>query len=449
MVSRCVIQNIVSESNIAVIYSHNVITGAATFEHCVNGSIENNVFVSAVPAADLFLNDSIHISISDNEFHCGPGATAINLLNSGHIAAPGAGTSAPITILNNTITFSIPSNTNLGINVRQTSTGKSNITILNNRIDTNGGAAGLQLSMAIGDDDHFRAMAQGNDFHNNAWGVFVVGDGTTCGNIDLGAGALGSLGGNNFRGFPSPADQFHAAILLVNATNGLIFAVQNVFSNNVAASSVVFAHTGVINVGGPLSPDQSFVQALYNEVLGRTGTLDELRPWANLLASQGRATVANGIRLSPEALGRVVDQLYLRFLGRQSDTGGRAGWINFLRSGGTLEQVETLFLTSPEYLGHINTEFVQSLYLNILGRAGSPAELALWNNNIQNLGLAGIADGFVRSPEHRTNTVRSFFQTFLHRTPSNTELAPLVNTTQTLLDLEGTVSSSDEFFANG
>jgi hypothetical protein len=159
--------------------------------------------------------------------------------------------------------------------------------------------------------------------------------------------------------------------------------------------------------------------------------------------------VANGILYSAEALGRVVDQLYLRFLGRQSDATGRSGWIGFLQQGGTLEQVETLFLTSPEYVSHIDTIFVQSLYLNILGRPGSGDELALWNNQMQNLGFAGIASAFVHSPENRLNTLRLDFQAFLHRTPALSELIPLVNTSRDLLGFEVLVLSSPEFFANG
>jgi hypothetical protein len=169
------------------------------------------------------------------------------------------------------------------------------------------------------------------------------------------------------------------------------------------------------------------------------------------LGGQGQAAVANAVRLSPEALDRVIDQLYLRFLGRQSDASGRNGWLGFLEHGGTLEAVESLFLTSPEYISHISTDYVQSLYLNILGRTGSSDELAAWNNNIQNLGgLTGIANAFVHSTENRLNTVRSDFQTFLHRTPSVTELIPLASATALdLLALQGVVLSSPEFFANG
>src|SRR5262249_42631501 len=142
--------------------------------------------------------------------------------------------------------------------------------------------------------------------------------------------------------------------------------------------NVIFASAGTIDIGFRLDNKQALVQTLYNQLLGRTGSSAEIDGWGGLFNAQGQAAVVNGSTKSPEALGRIVDQLYLRFLGRESDAGGRAGWIGFLSAGGTLEQVETLFLTSPEYLSHINTEFVQSLYLNILGRAGSAPELALW-----------------------------------------------------------------------
>src|SRR5262249_28869690 len=155
----------------------------------------------------------------------------------------------------------------------------------------------------------------------------------------------------------------------------------------------------------PLNSQRAFVQALYNEVLGRTGATGELDSWVQVLNTSGNAAVVNGILRSSEGLGRIVDSFYLRFLGRQSDANGRAGWINFLKNGGTIEQMTTAFTTAPEYINHINTDFVQSLYINILGRTGSTTELANWNNNIQTLGLTGIANGFSFSTEYRASNV--------------------------------------------
>jgi hypothetical protein len=234
------------------------------------------------------------------------------------------------------------------------------------------------------------------------------------------------------------------------ADETIVTARHNLFEGGGAANGVFFDPAATIDAGEPLDGDNSVVQTLYNDVLGRTGTPGELNPWVDLFNSQGQAVIANAILHSNEALGRIVDQFYLRFLGRQSDAGGRAGWIGFLQNGGTLEQLETFFLTSPEYISHINVDYVQSLYMNILGRTGSQAELAQWNNNIQNLGgLSGVANAFTHSPESRLNALRSDFQTLLHRNAPDAELVPLVNAPLDLLGLEQMVLSSREFFLNG
>ena len=108
-----------------------------------------------------------------------------------------------------------------------------------------------------------------------------------------------------------------------------------------------------------------------------------------------------------------------------------------------------LFLTRPEYIGHINTDYVQSLYINILGRTGHRPELAGWNNRIQQLGLGGIASGFTGSNENRTNSLTSNFQVFLHRNPTAAEVNALVGSGADLLSLEAAVLSLPEYFTNG
>jgi hypothetical protein len=445
-VSKCLIQNITSFAP-KTTFTQNIITGNVVISGFVTPTevlggqvLANNTFNSSTQGTLLFADTAPGTVIRNNTFNARGNAKVIDLRNcatADHVDT---------TVANNTIT--IAGTLGNGMIVRQEDTGFSLVRILNNTID-----GSLIMSMNRGLLS-FQALVEGNDFHDNpardsGVGVAIFGDGTSSGFVDLGGGAFAGRGGNDFRSYMPPASMGNAAIDLLNATMGSVAAQHNIFNNFVSASNVIFASAGTIDVSFRLNNQQAFVQTLYNQLLGRTGSSAEIDGWVGLFNAQGQAAVVNGISKSPEALGRIVDQLYLRFLGRESDANGRAGWVNFLAGGGTLEQVETLFLTSPEYLSHINTEFVQSLYLNILGRPGSSAELALWDNNIQNLGLVGIANGFVHSPEHRLNTVRSFFQTFLHRTPPNTELAPLVNSTQTLLDLEGTVLSSDEFFTNG
>jgi hypothetical protein len=443
-VNGCLIGNLTSHVA-GSIFTQNTITGSASFDQVglVHGRdlIANNTF-DTVSNPVLSLDHCLGTVIKQNTFLADGNAAAITLFNCGN-----GDPTVPVVIANNTITYA---GGGVAINVEQED-GFSSVKILNNRIDTNKTGEGLFMSMNIGDDTHFRAYVEGNDFQNNAVGVQVVGDGAHVGTIDMGGGPLGSQGGNNFRGYAAPTSASKAAIEVSHATDGVVVAEKNIFSAGVTPSDVTFAGTGggFTDVLSPLSSQRASVQALYNEVLGRSGSLAELDGWVSVLNSQGQTAVANDILRSAESLGRIVDRFYLRFLGRQSDPSGRAGWVSFLQHGGTEEQLENLFLTSPEYQSHINTDFVQSLYINILGRTGSASELAGWNSQLQQLGLGGIASGFTQSSENRSNTVHALFQTFLHRVATTAETSAFVNASADLLSLEGMLLSSPEFFANG
>ncbi len=427
-------------------YSQNTITGSASFDQGGNGqedTISNNTFASSLTTV-LSLFRCAGTTVSQNVFFVQGTAVAI-VARDCHSFSGGPNT-IPTSFSNNTMS-SPGSNLTAAMVVIQDGTGVSDVRILNNSFNT---GTGLTMAMAVGDDAHFRAFVQGNDFHNDAVGVSVVGDGAHAGTIDMGGGPLGSLGGNNFRSFTANATASHAAISIGFAQSGSVMATSNMFDNNIMPSNVVFLTNAAIpNLGGPLSTPQSFIQAMYNELLGRTGSLAELNGWVPVLTAQGQAAVVNDILRSPESLGRIVDAFYLRFLGRQSDASGRTIWVTFLENGGTEEQLENAFLTSPEYLGHINTDFVQSLYINILDRTGAANELAGWNNLIQQLGLGGIANSFIESAENRSIMLNTYFQTFLHRAPTTVELNIFVNSSADLLSLEGMVLSLPEYFTNG
>ena len=428
-------------------YSQNLITGSASFDQGGNSGLDvitNNTFATSGTTV-LSLFRCLGMTVTQNVFQIQGTAVAI-FVRDCHPFNDGT-TTTPTRIANNTITSPGSPFTDSMV-VQQDGAAISDVQILNNRFNT---GTGLVMDMIVGDDTHFRALVQGNDFHNAAVGVSLIGDGTHAGLIDMGGGQLGSLGGNNFRGFAKPTGVSKAAIEVSNATFGLAVAERNIFSDGVTPADVTFAGQGggFTDVLEPLSSQRASVQALYNEVLGRTATLSELDGWVSLVNSQGQAAVVNGILRSSEGLGNIVDGFYLRFLGRQSDSNGRTSWDNFLQHGGTEEQLENLFLTSPEYVGHINTDFVQSLYINILGRTGTVSEVAGWNNLIQQLGLAGIAKGFTSSKENRTISLNTDFQVFLHRSPTAAETSSFVGSSADLLSLEAAILSLPEYFANG
>jgi hypothetical protein len=309
------------------------------------------------------------------------------------------------------------------------------VNVLNNSIDT-GHGTGLAITAvpgATGDRDT-QVLVQGNDFHSNAIGVSYSGAGGGSISTDLGGGILGSSGGNNFRGFTSQGTASSAAIVLTN----------------VGASTVVFASSGAIDVSSPLSNNQSFVQVLYNDFLGRTGSIGELNFWVNVLRTNGQASVVRQIFESTESLGRIVDGFYLKYLGRVSDGPGRAFWVSAIQGGVSLETIQAGFIASPEFISSNNSDYVQGLYRTFLNRTGSTSELAFWYNNLQQPnGLSFTANGFAKSAENRRNFVQSIYTTYLHRQGSQADLNAWANSPNDLLAIAAQILSSPEFLNNG
>ena len=103
-----------------------------------------------------------------------------------------------------------------------------------------------------------------------------------------------------------------------------------------------------------------------------------------------------------------MDGLYLKLLNRPSDSGGRTSFVNVLQHGGTVEQVISAMVASPEYstlTGGTDAGFVQSLYSKLLGRVASPGEVAGWVSVVPSLGRSGVANAFLRSGEFRFDVV--------------------------------------------
>ena len=442
-ISKCVVGTITDFGQTTTI-TQNTITGSVNLQRtgattAPNDVIANNTFESGA-APLLTVVDGFGTQITGNTFF-GDGSTIGILLTNCQ------GSSSDLTtVANNTINLQLLSGALVGIFVLQSGANSpSNVQIFDNAISTQDNGTGIKMTMSQNND--FTAVANGNDLHGNEVGVSITCDGGTI-NVPV-----IFLSGNNFRSFTVlPASATNAAIALQNGGTTVVIAEHNLFAVAQPGNEVFISNGGTVDTANALisnasvpSP-QSFVQTLYLDDLGRVGGTSEINGWVSVFNAQGQAAVVNGILRSSESLGRIVDSFYLRFLGRQSDPGGRAGWIGFLQNGGTQEQLETDFLTSPEYIAHIDTDFVQSLYINILGRTGSASELAGWNNLLPTIGLTGVANGFTHSTELRDDTATADYETYLYRAPSSTELSSLVGSSQDLLSFNVFVQSTSEFF---
>jgi hypothetical protein len=414
----------------------------------IGNRITNNTFNSATPNslnAIISIQDNNGVLIQNNQIN-GQSPTA----QDGISITRGLN----LDLANNAISLAGTDLTSHGIILQNAGGGPlMTATVANNTIST---GQGIGLFLNAFNDVNLQAQVQGNDFHGNAIGVDYVGSGGLIIGSDLGGGSnsLGSsLGGNDFHGF-SGAGETSAAIRLGGAGAGAsLHAESNIFANpNNPASAVTTNGPDMVDLSHTLSQSLAFVQSLYNEILGRTGTTAEIDAWATLLASSpnGQATVANGILHSSAALARIVDQYYNQFLNRSAESAGQAFWVNQLQQGVSLEAVQAGFLSSREFLAANGGDYVEQLFGTFMGRIGSQAELSYWYARLQQPnGTAVTAQSFANSTENRGHFVETTFLTLLHRTAAASEIAYFVNKPDGLLGIEADILSSTEFYSNG
>jgi len=258
-------------------------------------------------------------------------------------------------------------------------------------------------------------------------------------------------GGNDFLLVNASTAAAGLTNLTVNGGSGFdVVAVRNL------ASSVTASYPQVERVLTSL--DQIFIEELYQLRLNRFADDGGMGNWQGILFGRGRRAVLEGILRSDEALGFVVNDLYVKLLGRQADQGGLNGFVASLRNGGTLEQVITSIATSPEFqtraaqlggTGMQQEPLIRTLYLTLLDRDATDQEVANAVSAAKVSGVAAVVDGIVRSEEFRRLEVTALYQALLDRLPDVPGLNGWVHSTLNLLTIRAGLMDSDEFFERG
>ncbi len=137
---------------------------------------------------------------------------------------------------------------------------------------------------------------------------------------------------------------------------------------------------------GPIN-NVVYVNALYQQILGRAPDVEGVNFWVYLLdVGVSRSQVAAAFWQSVEHRRDQVDFFYLTFLHRQADAAGELFWVNAFLRGASETDVAAQFLTSPEYLATHpdNTSFITGLYQDILAHGPDAGGLAYWQQQLQN-----------------------------------------------------------------
>ena len=220
---------------------------------------------------------------------------------------------------------------------------------------------------------------------------------------------------------------------------------------------------------------EGFVTRLYEICLDRAPDTDGLNNWVSNLRSGAisGSQAARGFIFSNEFTSRNLDNdtyviyLYRAFFGREADPAGLGYWTDKLANGSSRELVFNGFTGSDEWAQicasyGINTgsssapassdsagnagirEFVNHLYSGFLGRSADTAGLNDWSLRLASGSTTGFeaAYGFMHSAEFlsrassmsNSSIVTVFYNTFLGRSPSSSEISSYTSKMGTNLD---------------
>jgi streptogramin lyase len=169
------------------------------------------------------------------------------------------------------------------------------------------------------------------------------------------------------------------------------------------------------NAFGTHNPDiqTAEVTGLYNLILGRAPDSVGKTAAVNYLKAGGSVSqIAGNLFNSAEYEYGVVASYYKNYLGRTGSPAEINAWVNAMQHGLTEQQVATGFLGSAEYnTAHTDTsDFVQSLYGNILGRKAAPTEVAAWANLLASgTSRASAVQSFLYSTESDLRVVNGLY----------------------------------------
>lgn len=194
------------------------------------------------------------------------------------------------------------------------------------------------------------------------------------------------------------------------AACALVLGVAGLGVNSAPAGAASAAETEV----------QAYVTAVYDDLFHRTPDPGGLATWTRLLLTgTPRVAVANAITASDEYRGRLINDAYRRYLGRDAEAAGMASWLAFLRAGSTFQNMEAGFLAAPEYYqraGSLNARWVARLYGDVLGRTAGSSEIAYWVGRLAGgASRYSVSMGFLNSTEHLGTVVDGFYREILGR----------------------------------
>ena len=209
----------------------------------------------------------------------------------------------------------------------------------------------------------------------------------------------------------------------------------------------------------PDNPNQSklgdlnaFVGSLYQDLLGRPGSPDEISLYTNaMLKGTGRDVVTVRFLTSDEYSQRLLGDWFQTYLNRNVDDVAQAAFVPLLRSQNQKLALAQILASTEYFVNHEGTNegFVAGLYHDLLGRDASDDEVKGWVDQLATRDRASVALKFMLTSEAATREVTALYPQFLRRNADSSSDV-FVKALQQGVDSRSVLANiiiSDEYFA--
>lgn len=211
-----------------------------------------------------------------------------------------------------------------------------------------------------------------------------------------------------------------------------------------------------------LAAKDSFALGAIVDMFNRLPTDKEWAQWrAELVASEkagtgvapARAAFAQKIASLPEARGRIIHDLFQKFLSREPDAEEEKLMLDRLAEGASYDAVASSILGDPTYLTSkrqsTDAQFLQAVYQDLYGRAPTPDETKKLTKKIGLADRASLAQViFQQGDEAWRKLAGEWYLKFLNRQPAPAEreaLAARLKTGATWDLVQATLVGDPEF----
>ncbi|WP_454860083.1 N-acetylmuramoyl-L-alanine amidase [Promicromonospora soli] len=170
---------------------------------------------------------------------------------------------------------------------------------------------------------------------------------------------------------------------------------------------------------------KNFVQAMYQDYLGRPATAADVESWAYRVSIDGQGVLADGMAKSDNYRKVRIAAAFQATLGYTPSSTQVSNYLSQVKQKTrTIDQIEPFLMGTSTYYKHVggtDAKYVTALYQHILHRPPTSDQLNHWIPRLKTLGRAGVVNTLWKNPQAVRFRVVATYQHYLGAPPTTAQ----------------------------